>query len=191
MSSSTTAYGHRTLHLQGCGQESCRIRGRRWSRQSRSVTWLPVCPSLVCAIVWPIPRPRSIDGSTLSFLLQRVLEVKRKEEEEAVEAAELVELEEKLAAAEGAAACSAPAGPGGDPRHSSDLVHALPRRSACRSLVPGQRGGWEEEGKEEEEEEAEDVEDSPVSAPLLFVMSLTILVSSWFLRPLVSGSQRV
>ena len=41
-----------------------------------------------------------IDGSTLSFLLQRALEVKRKEEEEAVEAAELVELEEKLAAAE-------------------------------------------------------------------------------------------
>ena len=36
-----------------------------------------------------------IDGSTLSFLLQRALEVKRKEEE-----AELVELEEKLAAAE-------------------------------------------------------------------------------------------
>ena len=42
-----------------------------------------------------------IDGSTLSFLLQRALEVKRKEEEEAVESAELVELEEKLAAAEG------------------------------------------------------------------------------------------
>ena len=42
----------------------------------------------------------AIDGSTLSFLLQRALEVKRKEEEEAVEAAELVELEEKLAAAE-------------------------------------------------------------------------------------------
>ena len=41
-----------------------------------------------------------IDGSTLSFLLQRALEVKRKEEEEVVEAAELVELEEKLAAAE-------------------------------------------------------------------------------------------
>ena len=41
-----------------------------------------------------------IDGSTLSFLLQRALDVKRKEEEEAVEAAELVELEEKLAAAE-------------------------------------------------------------------------------------------
>ena len=39
-----------------------------------------------------------IDGSTLSFLLQRALEVKRKEEEE--EAADLVELEEKLAAAE-------------------------------------------------------------------------------------------
>ena len=41
-----------------------------------------------------------IDGRTLSFLLQRALDVKRKEEEEAVEAAELVELEEKLAAAE-------------------------------------------------------------------------------------------
>ena len=42
-----------------------------------------------------------IDGSTLSFLLQRALEVKRKEEEEeAVEAAELVELEEKVAVAE-------------------------------------------------------------------------------------------
>ena len=75
----------------------------------------------------------------------------------------------------------------GTPGRSSDLVHALPRRSACRSLVPGQRGGWEEEGKEEEEEEAEDVEDSPVSALLLFVMSLTIL--SWVvLWPLVSGS---
>ena len=39
----------------------------------------------------------AIDGSTLSFLLQRALEVKRREEEEAVEP---VELEEKLAAAE-------------------------------------------------------------------------------------------
>ena len=42
----------------------------------------------------------AIDGCTLSFLQQRALEVKRKEEE-AVEEAELVELEEKLAAAEG------------------------------------------------------------------------------------------
>ena len=42
----------------------------------------------------------AIDGSTLSFLLQRALEVMRKEEEEAVEAAELVELEEKVAVAE-------------------------------------------------------------------------------------------
>ena len=41
----------------------------------------------------------AIDGSTLSLLLQRALEVKRKEEEEAAEAAELAELEEKLAAA--------------------------------------------------------------------------------------------
>ena len=41
-----------------------------------------------------------IDGSTPSFLLQRALDVKKKEEEEAVEAAELVELEEKLAVAE-------------------------------------------------------------------------------------------
>ena len=51
---------------------------------------------------------------------------------------------------------------GGNGRGPGSL-HALPRRSACRSLVPGQRGGWEEEGKEEEEkeEEAEDVEDSP------------------------------
>ena len=42
----------------------------------------------------------AIDGRTLSFLLQRALEVKRKEEEEPVEAAELVKLEEELAAAE-------------------------------------------------------------------------------------------
>ena len=41
----------------------------------------------------------AIDGSTLSFLLQRALEVKR-EEEEAVEVAELTELEEKVVAAE-------------------------------------------------------------------------------------------
>ena len=44
-----------------------------------------------------------IDGSTLSFLQQRALEVKKKEEE-AVEAAELVELEEKLCCGGGAAA---------------------------------------------------------------------------------------
>ena len=44
----------------------------------------------------------AIDGSTLSFLLQHALEVKRKEEEEeeAVETAELEKLEEKVAAAE-------------------------------------------------------------------------------------------
>ena len=42
----------------------------------------------------------AIDGSTLSFLLQHALEVKRKEEEEAVETAELAKLEEKVAAAE-------------------------------------------------------------------------------------------
>ena len=41
----------------------------------------------------------AIDGSTLSFLLQHALEVKRKEEE-AVETAELAKLEEKVAAAE-------------------------------------------------------------------------------------------
>ena len=41
----------------------------------------------------------AIDGSTLSFLLQHALEVKRKEEE-TVETAELVKLEEKVAAAE-------------------------------------------------------------------------------------------
>ena len=99
------------------------------------------------------PSAEVIDGSTLSFLPQRALDVKRKEKEEE-------------------AACGAPAG------HSSDLVHALPRRSACRSLVPGQRGDWEEEEKEEEEEEAEDVEDSPVSALLLFL--------GWFLRLLYS-----
>ena len=101
-----------------------------------------------------------IDGSTLSFLLQRALEVKRKEEEEeAVEAAELVELEEKLAAAEERLLAAAPAGPGrGDPDHSSDLVLPLPRRTVRCSLVRGQRQGWEEEGKEEEEEEeAQDV----------------------------------
>ena len=47
----------------------------------------------------------AIDGSTLSFLQQRALEVQRKEEEEeAVEAAELVELEEKLCCGGGAAA---------------------------------------------------------------------------------------
>ena len=38
----------------------------------------------------------AIDGSTLSFLLQHALEVKRKEEEEAVETAELAKLEEKV-----------------------------------------------------------------------------------------------
>ena len=42
----------------------------------------------------------AIDGSTLSFLLQRALDDKRKEEEEAVETAELAKLEEKVAAAE-------------------------------------------------------------------------------------------
>ena len=53
-----------------------------------------------CAIV-AASSAEVIDGSTLSFLQQRALEVKRKEEEEAVEAAQLVDLEEKVAAAEG------------------------------------------------------------------------------------------
>ena len=42
----------------------------------------------------------AIDGSTLSFLLQHALEVKRKEEEEAMETAEMAKLEEKVAVAE-------------------------------------------------------------------------------------------
>ena len=81
--------------LRGSGRRLClRLSGRR--RQSRSVTWLP----LLGAPLLADSSAEAIDGSTLSFLLQRTLEVKRKEEE-AVEAAELVELEEKLAAAEG------------------------------------------------------------------------------------------
>ena len=42
----------------------------------------------------------AIDGSTLSFLLQHALEVKRKEEEEAAETAELAKLKKRLAADE-------------------------------------------------------------------------------------------
>ena len=91
-----------------------------------------------------------------------------------MEAAELVELEEKLAAAE--ERLLKVLRRDRDPDHSSDLVLPLPRRTVRCSLVLGQGEGWEEEGKEEEKEEA-GVEDSPVSAPLLFVMSLTIL--SW------------
>ena len=125
-----------------------------------------------------------IDGSALSFLLQRALEVKRKEEEEeAVEAAELVELEEKLAAAEERLLAVLWQDREEVTRITPQTLSSpLPRRTVRCSLVRGQREGWEEEGKEEEEEEAEDVEDSPVSAPLLFMMSLTIL---W---PLISGS---
>ena len=67
-----------------------------------------------------------IDGSTLSFLLQRALEVKRKEEE-AVEAAELVELEEKLAAAEEGLLRWSGRGPG-------SLVRLAPRSPALNSL---------------------------------------------------------
>ena len=47
-----------------------------------------------------VSSAEAIDGSTHSFLLQHALEVKRKEEEEAVETAELAKLEEKVAAAE-------------------------------------------------------------------------------------------
>ena len=55
--------------------------------------------SFLCAPSLADSSAEVIDCSTLSFLLKRALEVKRKEEE-AVEAAELVELEEKLPAAE-------------------------------------------------------------------------------------------
>ena len=72
-----------------------------------------------------------------------------------MEAAELVELEEKLAAAEGRLLDVLRR-----EREEATRVarqrSTLPRRTARRSLVPGQGRGGEEEGKEEEEKEEED-----------------------------------
>ena len=58
-----------------------------------------VVPSAAAPLL-AVPAAEGIDAATLSFLLQRALDDKRKEEEEAVETAELAKLEEKVAAAE-------------------------------------------------------------------------------------------
>ena len=62
-------YGHRTLHLRGRGRESCRIPGRRVSRQSRSVTWMAGAPSLTVVLVSDMMH----DDVTVQFLLQQSL----------------------------------------------------------------------------------------------------------------------
>ena len=81
----------------------------------------------------------AIDGSTLSFLLQHALGVKRKEEEEAVETAKLAKLEEKVARGGGQATGRASAGPGrGGPCHSSDVELPLPSGAARRAVVLGE-----------------------------------------------------
>ena len=83
----------------------------------------------------------AIDGSTLSFLLQHALEVKRKEEEEeeAVETAELAKLEEKVAAAERRLLVELQRDRDeGGPCHVSDMGLALPSGAARRQVVRGE-----------------------------------------------------
>ena len=58
-----------------------------------------VVPSTAAPLL-AAPAAEGIDSATFSFLLQRALDDKRKEEEEAVETAELAKLDEKVAAAE-------------------------------------------------------------------------------------------
>ena len=170
-------HGHRALHLRGCGWESCRIPGRRWSRRSRSVTWLPVCPSWV-RHRWPIPRLRSSMAAPSPSSHSAPWNSRGRRRRRLWRRWSWSSWRRSLLRRR---SCCLRCSGGTRMRGPGSLVRPGPRslrRPACRSLVPGQRGGWKEERKEEEEEEeAEDVEDSPVSAPLLFVMSLAIL--SW------------
>ena len=81
----------------------------------------------------------AIDGSTLSFLLQHALEVKRKEEEEAVETGRAREAGEEGGRGGEQAAGGAPAGSGrGGPCHVSDMGLALPSGAARREVVRGE-----------------------------------------------------
>ena len=116
------------------------------------------------------------DGSTLSFFLERALEVKRKEEE-AVEVAELTELEEKVAAAEVRLL-----GELQKDRTEAIRVTAQPWptlsqvEQLANSVVPGQGYGGEEEGNDE----VDALAPGWVPVLLLFMTSLTILSSvSW------------
>ena len=96
----TTPYGARRHLSRGCGRDVPLDPGPPWV-QAAAVGYVAAGVPLLGAPSLADSSADVIDDSTLSFLLQRALQVKRKEEEEAVEAAELVEMEEKLAAAEG------------------------------------------------------------------------------------------
>ena len=134
----------------------------------------------------------AIDGSTLSFLLQHALEVKRKEEEEAVEAAELAELEEKVAVAE----CRLLA----ELQREREEATCITRRTwAALSGVEQYAVLWSSakekvkmrKGEEEKEEENKDKTDEAllagfcdvplVSGSHLFLVSLRIIVFGFFL----------
>ena len=142
-------------------------------RQPGSVVPSGVPPALAA------PAAETVDAAALSVLLAQSLAAQQQEEAEVKEQAAVAELVAQVAAAGDRLLVQLQ---GGDQGHSSDLVHALPRRAGCCPMAPGQGSGWEEEG-EEEEEEAEDVEDSPVSALLLFVILLRFSLV-WFYSPL-------
>ena len=89
----------------------------------------------------------AIDGSTLSFLLQRALDDKRKEKEEAKLVAEVNELEEKVAKAEARAMEEI------DRLRQLGEPHHPPQPYLL--VVPCQGCRLEEEGQEEEKEEEE------------------------------------
>ena len=111
-----------------------------------------------------------IDGSTLSFLLQRALEVKRKEEEEAVETAELVGLEEKVVAAEDRLLRELEKGWAQAVRVTTQSWPTLSRVEQLATMwFLAKENVRKRKVKTEEEEEA----------VLLFMMSLTVLFRLW------------
>ena len=81
----------------------------------------------------------AIDGSTLSFLLQHALGVKRKEEEEAVGDGKAGEAGGEVGRGGGQAIGRASAGSGrGGPCHFSDVALPLPSGAARRAVVRGE-----------------------------------------------------
>ena len=145
--------------------------GPPWSRQSRSVTWLPGLPrSLWCQC--------RMTGSTLQFLLQQSLLARAEEEEKAREEAEVRELKEKVARVMQWPAEKVKEVARRDNFHLSpnlsDLEHGLrPRRPL--------RGSQEEEGEEEEVEEEEEENQVPVWVPgQLLLMTPLRFSLNWF-----------
>ena len=108
-----------------------------------------------------------LDEWTLAFLVQQTLLAREKGGGRGGGGGRAGETGGEAGCGGGAAACGSPAGPGrGDPGHSSDLVHPLPRRTVRRALVRGQGCCGEEEGEEEEEKEEEEKASSRSSSSL-------------------------